>query len=154
MVKSFYQFQEYLTSPSGVIVLEIFMLLLVFGFTAFVTLFWFFKDDSIQLPVAAVLFFIIKFFSDTSLMLAEPNNILWENFSFLGMTFTYNMFYLSNVDVSSGLLIMVFIYLFRISELSRKHQGKELTVVLLFCQLRHYYLLRDGYAADLLICCV
>ena len=123
MVNSFYRFQEYLTNSTGVVVLEIIMLLLVVGFTALITLFWFFKDDSVQLPVAAVLFFIIKFFSDTSLMLAEPNNILWEDISLLDITLSYKTFYLANVDVSSGLLIMAFIYLFRVSKVIRKHKA-------------------------------
>lgn len=75
---------------------------------------WFFLSDSLRQPLAVLVFYLAKFFSDTSLVLHKPWKVLWPEMTFLGMEVEPNSFFFSNVCPFSGLLALFFLFSFSI----------------------------------------
>ena len=116
---SFQHIQKNLSSQFLVVLIELFMIISVIVFVIGTTVHWFKHSASIAYPICFILFYFIKFLSDSALVLGEPENILWIDLNILGITISYKTIFLSNVDSLCGLLLMSFFYLFRLGLLKR-----------------------------------
>lgn len=109
-------FSKYQPSPESPLVqiwLQVFLLLFGVSVAAAVAN-WFLVSDSLRQPLAVLLFYLAKFFSDTSLVLHQPWKVLWPEMKFLGMEINANSFFFSNVCPFTGLLVLNFLFSYSI----------------------------------------
>ena len=111
---SFQLFQNNLSNKFVVVLIELLMIASVLALVVVTAAYWFLHSSSLDYPIAFILFYFIKFLSDSSLILGEPDNIVWVDLNIFGVVLSYKTFFLSNVDSFCGLLLLSFFYLFRI----------------------------------------
>ena len=80
---------------------------------------WFKHSNSVKLPITLFLFYTLKFFSDTSLTIAPPSNLSFQPFHLFGKRIDSTLLYGKNVDVSIGLGLICFAYIYELRFLIR-----------------------------------
>ena len=83
---------------------------------------WFKHSNSLKLPITLFIFFTLKFFSDTSLTITPPTDLMFSSFNLFGVTIDSTILYGRNVDVSMGIGIMCFAYIYELRFLNRNKQ--------------------------------
>lgn len=109
-------FSKYQPTPDSALIqlwLQVFLLMFVISIAA-AALNWFLVSDSLRPPLAVLLFYLAKFFSDTSLVLHRPWKVLWPEMKFLGIEISANSFFFSNVCPFTGLLVLNFLFSYSI----------------------------------------
>ena len=110
VMETFKPLQNYISNRFICFLLQMMMILCVVSFSSSALIHWFLMSSSLQLPTALILFYIVKFFSDTSLTLSKPVNILWQPIPIMGFQITNTTFFHANIDIFIGLLLISTLY--------------------------------------------
>lgn len=120
MLEAFESYQRYLSSSALIFALELAFFVAVLVNLLLVVGHWLACGQNLRLPVAFVVFFLVKMLSDVSLALDQPKKPVWSEIFAARFRLGYQQLFLANVDPFSGLLVTALYYSRTVGKLKRK----------------------------------
>lgn len=110
ILDSFQGLQKYFDTPNTLFALEWTLFALVTVAVVAMAVHWVAFSDSLKLPLVVLIFYTVKLFSDTSLILDKPNSVKWAPVALFGIPLNYERIFFSNVCPFTGLILISLVY--------------------------------------------
>lgn len=106
VLEGFHGLQKYFSSASVVFGMQLALLLAALAASVGTAVHWVANSESFRLPLVVLIFFLVKVFSDISLIVDRPHSVLWVDFSFLGFQMTSDRLLFANVCPITGIFLI------------------------------------------------